>query len=125
MGETLQRRASFQTHKGRCSTLDCCMFLSLNRLRSKETCSRSHSRRQMADPRDRLGVDRPLEIKSSISPRAIPRSNTSAIEVNRGPTSHYVRRPFRHIHARLLSSAVGVTARAYRRRKSLEKNPLI
>ncbi|THK36956.1 hypothetical protein EHS39_15995 [Ensifer sp. MPMI2T] len=28
-----------RTRKGRCSTLNCCMFLSLNRLRSKETCS--------------------------------------------------------------------------------------
>ncbi|APG92893.1 hypothetical protein SAMCFNEI73_Ch3643 [Sinorhizobium americanum] len=26
----------FQTHKGRCSTSDCCMVLSLNRLRFKE-----------------------------------------------------------------------------------------
>ncbi|PLU79177.1 hypothetical protein BMJ22_18625 [Sinorhizobium medicae] len=37
----LQRRASYQTHKGRCSTLICCMFLSFNRIRSKETCSRA------------------------------------------------------------------------------------
>ncbi|PDT53766.1 hypothetical protein CO664_00870 [Sinorhizobium sp. NG07B] len=36
---TLQRRASFQTHKGRCSTLNYCMFLSLNGLRFKNTCS--------------------------------------------------------------------------------------
>ncbi|WEX88554.1 DUF308 domain-containing protein [Sinorhizobium garamanticum] len=35
----LQRRASSRTRKGRCSTLNCCMFLSLNRLRFKETCS--------------------------------------------------------------------------------------
>ncbi|PDT45529.1 hypothetical protein CO661_22670 [Sinorhizobium fredii] len=36
----LQRRAYFQTHKGRCSTLNYCMFFSSNRLRFKETCSR-------------------------------------------------------------------------------------
>ncbi|ARS71942.1 hypothetical protein SMRU11_34260 [Sinorhizobium meliloti RU11/001] len=35
----LQRRASYQTRKGRCSTLICCMFLSFNRIRLKETCS--------------------------------------------------------------------------------------
>ncbi|PDT47241.1 hypothetical protein CO661_13730 [Sinorhizobium fredii] len=35
----LQRRASYQTHRGGCSTLNCCMFLPLNRLRLKETCS--------------------------------------------------------------------------------------
>ncbi|MQW95285.1 hypothetical protein EPK84_06320 (plasmid) [Sinorhizobium fredii] len=35
-----QRRASHQTRKGRCSTLKCCMFLSLNRLGFKETCRR-------------------------------------------------------------------------------------
>ncbi|PLT98673.1 hypothetical protein BMJ32_21055 [Sinorhizobium medicae] len=39
-GNALQRRASYQTHKGRCSTLICCMFLSFNRIRLKETCSR-------------------------------------------------------------------------------------
>ncbi|ASQ03728.1 hypothetical protein CDO23_07045 [Sinorhizobium meliloti] len=36
----LQRRASYQTRKGRCSALICCMFLNFDRLRSKETCSR-------------------------------------------------------------------------------------
>ncbi|ASR06634.1 hypothetical protein CHY08_05610 [Rhizobium leguminosarum bv. viciae] len=36
----LQRRASFQTRKGRCSTLNCCMILSLNRFRFKESCSK-------------------------------------------------------------------------------------
>ncbi|MQV67473.1 hypothetical protein GHK31_19290, partial [Sinorhizobium meliloti] len=40
----LQRRESYQTRKGRCSTLICCMFLSFDRLRSKDTCSRSRSR---------------------------------------------------------------------------------
>ncbi|THK36472.1 hypothetical protein EHS39_19580 [Ensifer sp. MPMI2T] len=39
----LQRRASYQTRKGRCSTLNCCMFLSLNRLRYKETYSSKQS----------------------------------------------------------------------------------
>ncbi|THK37507.1 hypothetical protein EHS39_14365 [Ensifer sp. MPMI2T] len=39
-----QRRASYQTRKGRCSTLNCCMFLSLNRLRFKETCSSENLR---------------------------------------------------------------------------------
>ncbi|PCK81125.1 hypothetical protein CPT34_10555 [Rhizobium sophoriradicis] len=39
--EFLQRRASFQTRKGRCNTLNCCIILSLNRFRSKELCSRS------------------------------------------------------------------------------------
>ncbi|QLL62196.1 hypothetical protein FKV68_12465 [Sinorhizobium mexicanum] len=37
----LQRRASYQTRKGRCGTLNCCMSLSLSRGRFKETCSRS------------------------------------------------------------------------------------
>ncbi|MQW96792.1 hypothetical protein GHK48_03015 [Sinorhizobium fredii] len=32
----LQRRASFHAHKGRCSTLNCCMFLSLNRHDSRK-----------------------------------------------------------------------------------------
>ncbi|MBM3090716.1 hypothetical protein GFB56_07800 [Ensifer sp. T173] len=40
MPNPLQRRASYQTRQGRCSTLNCCMFLSLNRIRFKETCSR-------------------------------------------------------------------------------------
>ncbi|NKK41957.1 hypothetical protein GFL28_07840 [Rhizobium leguminosarum bv. viciae] len=31
----LQRRASLQTRKGRCSTLNCCIILSLNRFRFK------------------------------------------------------------------------------------------
>ncbi|NEH26972.1 hypothetical protein ELI13_15350 [Rhizobium ruizarguesonis] len=31
----LQRRASFQTRKGRCNTLNCCIILSLNRFRFK------------------------------------------------------------------------------------------
>ncbi|AUX75205.1 hypothetical protein NXT3_CH00602 [Sinorhizobium fredii] len=44
----LQRRASYQTRKGRCSTLNCCMSLSLNRGRLKETCS-SCSFRQSFD----------------------------------------------------------------------------
>ncbi|NKK87916.1 hypothetical protein GFL80_27565 [Rhizobium leguminosarum bv. viciae] len=38
-GRTLQRRASFQTRKGRCSTLNGCIILSLNRVRLKELCS--------------------------------------------------------------------------------------
>jgi ubiquinone/menaquinone biosynthesis C-methylase UbiE len=33
----LQRRASYRTRKGRCSTLNCCMSVSLNRGRFKET----------------------------------------------------------------------------------------
>ncbi|ASJ60891.1 hypothetical protein SMB554_00220 [Sinorhizobium meliloti] len=37
--QALQRRASYQTRKGHCSTLICCMFLSFNRIRLKETCS--------------------------------------------------------------------------------------
>ncbi len=36
---SLQRRASYETRKGRCSTLICCMFLSFNRIGLKETCS--------------------------------------------------------------------------------------
>ncbi|ASJ59894.1 hypothetical protein SMB554_12270 [Sinorhizobium meliloti] len=40
----LQRRASYQTRKGRCSTLICCMFLSFDRIRLKETCSRGRRR---------------------------------------------------------------------------------
>ncbi|PDT46776.1 hypothetical protein CO661_16110 [Sinorhizobium fredii] len=39
--KVLQRRASYQTRKGRCTTLICCMSLSLNRGRFKETCSPS------------------------------------------------------------------------------------
>ncbi|QLL60044.1 hypothetical protein FKV68_00620 [Sinorhizobium mexicanum] len=35
----LQRRASHQTRKGRCSTLKCCMLLFFNRLGLKETRS--------------------------------------------------------------------------------------
>jgi hypothetical protein len=35
----LQRRASFETRKGRCSTLNCCIILALNRFRFKELCS--------------------------------------------------------------------------------------
>ncbi|THK38911.1 hypothetical protein EHS39_07765 [Ensifer sp. MPMI2T] len=34
----------YQTRKGRCSTLNCCMFLSLNKLRFKETCSKRATR---------------------------------------------------------------------------------
>ncbi|NKL63868.1 hypothetical protein EHI47_03920 [Rhizobium leguminosarum] len=34
-----QRRASFQTRKGRCRTLNCCIVLSLNRFRFKEYAS--------------------------------------------------------------------------------------
>ncbi|TAV76057.1 hypothetical protein ELH73_22055 [Rhizobium leguminosarum] len=37
---SLQRRASFQTRKGRCRTLNCCIILSLNRSRFRELCSR-------------------------------------------------------------------------------------
>ncbi|TAY75527.1 hypothetical protein ELH84_17425 [Rhizobium ruizarguesonis] len=37
----LQRRASFQTRKGRCSTFNCRIILSLNRFRLKELCRRS------------------------------------------------------------------------------------
>ncbi|THK35419.1 hypothetical protein EHS39_24715 [Ensifer sp. MPMI2T] len=40
VGIPLQRRASNQMRKGRCRTLNCCMFLSLNRERFKDTCSR-------------------------------------------------------------------------------------
>ncbi|WQP42647.1 L,D-transpeptidase (plasmid) [Sinorhizobium medicae] len=46
----LQRRASYQTHKGRCSTLICCMFLSFNRIRLKETCSRPTKAAAIASP---------------------------------------------------------------------------
>ncbi|MQW94776.1 hypothetical protein CO661_08800 [Sinorhizobium fredii] len=46
--ERLQRRASYQTRKGRCSTLNCCMSLSLNRRRFKETCSSRGVRRDRA-----------------------------------------------------------------------------
>ncbi|QLL62258.1 hypothetical protein FKV68_12805 [Sinorhizobium mexicanum] len=59
----LQRRASYQTRKGRCSTLTCCMFLVLNRVRFKETCSREHA---VAGPgkemgkRHQAGRDRPV-----------------------------------------------------------------
>ncbi|PDT55130.1 hypothetical protein CO664_08755 [Sinorhizobium sp. NG07B] len=38
--DCLQRRASYQTRKGRCRTLICCMSLSLNRGRFKDTCRR-------------------------------------------------------------------------------------
>ncbi|MQW94593.1 hypothetical protein CO661_30550 [Sinorhizobium fredii] len=38
---SLQRRAPYQARKGRCSTLNCCMSLSLDRGRCKETCSSS------------------------------------------------------------------------------------
>ncbi|WP_435526103.1 hypothetical protein [Ensifer canadensis] len=31
---SLQRRASYKTRKGRCSTLNCCMLSSLNRIRA-------------------------------------------------------------------------------------------
>ncbi|MQX14453.1 hypothetical protein GHK62_06655 [Sinorhizobium terangae] len=34
------RAARPQKRKGRCGTVNCCMFLSLNRLRLKETCGR-------------------------------------------------------------------------------------
>ncbi|ASY64076.1 hypothetical protein SJ05684_c26430 [Sinorhizobium sojae CCBAU 05684] len=37
----LQRRACIRLHKGRCSALNCCMPLSLNRARFEETCSRA------------------------------------------------------------------------------------
>ncbi|PDT48386.1 hypothetical protein CO661_07850 [Sinorhizobium fredii] len=33
---SLQRRAPYQARKGRCSTLNCCMSLSLNRGRFKD-----------------------------------------------------------------------------------------
>ncbi|MQX07681.1 hypothetical protein GHK48_04975 [Sinorhizobium fredii] len=36
----LQRRASYQMRDGCCSTFNCCMLLSLNRQRFKETGSR-------------------------------------------------------------------------------------
>ncbi|PDT86166.1 hypothetical protein CO676_00130 [Sinorhizobium sp. BJ1] len=45
---SLQRRASFQTHKARCSALNCCMYLTLNRLRFEETCSRQPMRKAFA-----------------------------------------------------------------------------
>ncbi|THK39185.1 hypothetical protein EHS39_06375 [Ensifer sp. MPMI2T] len=44
VSDRLQRRASYQTRTRRCNTLNCCMFLSLNRLRFKETCSRDRSK---------------------------------------------------------------------------------
>ncbi|ACP22338.1 hypothetical protein NGR_b08820 (plasmid) [Sinorhizobium fredii NGR234] len=37
----LQRRAPYQARKGRCGTLNCCMSLSLNRRRFKETGSQA------------------------------------------------------------------------------------
>ncbi|RWX27419.1 hypothetical protein EHI48_00880 [Rhizobium sp. WSM1325] len=37
----LQRRASFQTRKGRCNTLNCRIIFSLNRFRFEELCRRS------------------------------------------------------------------------------------
>ncbi|NOV16065.1 hypothetical protein C6558_09390 [Ensifer sp. NM-2] len=40
----LQRRASYQTRKGRCSTLNGCLFLSLNQIGFEETCSSDHPR---------------------------------------------------------------------------------
>ncbi|PDS97262.1 hypothetical protein CO659_14725 [Rhizobium sp. S9] len=36
----LQRRASFQTRKGRCSAFNCCIISSLNRFRFEELCRR-------------------------------------------------------------------------------------
>jgi len=42
----LQRRASFKTRKGRCSTLSFCIILSLNRFQFKELCS---SRRRLTN----------------------------------------------------------------------------
>ncbi|RWX26364.1 hypothetical protein EHI47_23520 [Rhizobium leguminosarum] len=40
----LQRRASFEMRKGRCSTLNRCIILSLNRFRFKELCSHRFAR---------------------------------------------------------------------------------
>ncbi|NKK60666.1 hypothetical protein GFM44_33080 [Rhizobium leguminosarum bv. viciae] len=42
----LQRRASFQTRKGRCNTLNFCIILSLNRFRFRELCSAAASGRR-------------------------------------------------------------------------------
>ncbi|QLL64810.1 hypothetical protein FKV68_25765 (plasmid) [Sinorhizobium mexicanum] len=53
----LQRRASFRTRNGRCSPLNCCMSLSLNRHRSKETCSRQPRREQHAIDRLRAKTE--------------------------------------------------------------------
>ncbi|PDT48471.1 hypothetical protein CO661_08330 [Sinorhizobium fredii] len=45
---SLQRRAPYQARKGRCSTLNCCMSLSLDRGRFKETCSSGFCPRDIA-----------------------------------------------------------------------------
>ena len=68
----LQRRASYWTRKGRCNTLNCCMFLSLGRIPSKDKnmqewplrpaagkLSRAASRRVACRTR-RLTLRRPL-----------------------------------------------------------------
>ncbi|PDT39541.1 hypothetical protein CO656_22070 [Sinorhizobium sp. FG01] len=49
----LQGSAPYQTRKGRCSTLNCCMSLSLNRSRFKETraVGRSYRHSDGARPR--------------------------------------------------------------------------
>ncbi|PLU56061.1 hypothetical protein BMJ20_22375 [Sinorhizobium medicae] len=69
----LQRRVSYQTHTGRCSTLICCMFLSFNRIRLKETCSRTagHLRYEGA-PRRSLGADRRYRRNSRKLPGGFP-----------------------------------------------------
>ncbi|TAZ84638.1 hypothetical protein ELH72_15985 [Rhizobium ruizarguesonis] len=42
----LQRRASFQTRKGHCNTLNCCIILSINRFRFRKLCSAAASGRR-------------------------------------------------------------------------------
>ncbi|TAW01277.1 hypothetical protein ELI24_24155 [Rhizobium ruizarguesonis] len=42
----LQRRASFMTRKGRCSTLNGCLILPLNRFRFKDLCSSAIAQRR-------------------------------------------------------------------------------
>ncbi|THK34938.1 hypothetical protein EHS39_27780 [Ensifer sp. MPMI2T] len=67
----LQRRASHPTHKRRCSTLNCCMFLSLNRLGFKQTYSSRTERRQ---PSARVPAVQPKRIyfrKRAIAPRSM------------------------------------------------------
>ena len=56
--QNLQRRASFQTRKGRCSTLNCCIISSLNRFRFRELCRDQHKSGRMSH--DQATQDRPL-----------------------------------------------------------------
>ncbi|NOV15933.1 hypothetical protein C6558_19350 [Ensifer sp. NM-2] len=53
--QKLQRRASYETRKGRCSTLNCCMFLFLNRIGFKETAVELKAQRANPGDRDALG----------------------------------------------------------------------